>query len=193
MSEPVALDRSLSLTQMVLYGLGTTVGAGIYALIGEIANVAGSLAPWSFLLAAMLAGFTALSFAQLSARFPRAAGAALYVERGLDSASLARLVGILVIFAGTVSSAALLNGFVGYLHAFLEVPRSVAITGAGLILIGIAAWGIAESVWIAGIISIVEVLGLLWITSLAGTAIEPASLDLTLYVPDQAARERSGT
>ncbi len=192
MSEPVALDRSLSLTQMVLYGLGTTVGAGIYALIGEIANVAGSLAPWSFLLAAMLAGFTALSFAQLSARFPRAAGAALYVERGLDSASLARLVGILVIFAGTVSSAALLNGFVGYLHAFLEVPRSVAITGAGLILIGIAAWGIAESVWIAGIISIVEVLGLLWITSLAGTAIEPASLDLTLYVPDLSLAAWSG-
>ncbi len=177
---------------MVLYGLGTTVGAGIYALIGEIANVAGTLAPWSFLLAALLAGFTALSFAQLSSRFPRAAGAALYVERGLDSARLARLVGFLVIFAGAVSSAALLNGFVGYLHAFLEVPRGAVISGAGILIIGIAAWGIAESVWIAGVISIVEVLGLLWITGLAGTEITPASLNLALYVPDLSLAAWSG-
>ena len=58
MNGSVTLKRSLSLPMLVLYGLGTTIGAGIYALIGEIAGVAGYLAPFSFLLAALLAGVT---------------------------------------------------------------------------------------------------------------------------------------
>ena len=101
MTQPTALKRSLSLTQMVLYGVGTTVGAGIYALVGEITGVSGYLAPWAFLMAAALAAFTALSYAQLSARFPRAAGAALYVQEGLGLPRLAQLVGLLVVLAGT--------------------------------------------------------------------------------------------
>ena len=133
-----ALRRSLSQTQMVLYGLGTTVGAGIYALVGEIAGIAGHWAPWSFLLAAALAAFTALSFAELSARYPKAAGAALYVQNGFDSERLALVVGILVIVAGTVSSAALLNGFVGYLQEFIALPRTAVII-RGALLLGLSA------------------------------------------------------
>ena len=52
------LRRSLSLTLLVLYGLGTTVGAGIYALTGKIAGAAGLWTPVSFLLASLVAGFT---------------------------------------------------------------------------------------------------------------------------------------
>lgn len=179
-----ALRRSLSQTQMVLYGLGTTVGAGIYALIGEIAGIAGHWAPWSFLLAAALAAFTALSFAELSARYPKAAGAALYVQNGFDSERLALVVGILVIVAGTVSSAALLNGFVGYLQEFIALPRTAVILMAALLLGLIALWGIAESVWIAGLISVIEVAGLIWITSLSATAIEFGQVNVNLLIPD---------
>ena len=175
-----SLRRTLSLTQMVLYGLGTTVGAGIYALIGEIADVAGYAAPWSFLLAATLAGFTAISFAHLSARFPRAAGAALYVENGLGSARLAALVGLLVIAAGTVSSAALLNGFVGYLGEFIQIPRSAAIIVTALILVLVATWGIAESVWLAGLVSVVEVAGLLWVSWLCADSLDLSAVQFSV-------------
>ena len=51
------LKRSLTLPLMVLYGLGTTIGAGIYALVGELAAIAGYLAPASFLLAALMFPF----------------------------------------------------------------------------------------------------------------------------------------
>jgi len=184
MTQPTALKRSLSLTQMVLYGIGTTVGAGIYALIGEIAGVSGYLAPWAFLMAAALAAFTALSFAQLSARFPRAAGAALYVQQGLGLPRLALLVGLMVILAGVVSSAALLNGFVGYLQEFTGVDRTPIILAAGVVLCAVAVWGITESVWVAGIISVVEVLGLVWITVLAGQSIDYARIDVAQFTPD---------
>ena len=45
-----ALARRLNLSLLVLYGLGTTIGAGIYALMGEVAARAGMAAPLSFLL-----------------------------------------------------------------------------------------------------------------------------------------------
>ena len=151
---------------LVLYGLGTTVGAGIYALIGEIAGVAGNNAVWAFLLASLLAGFTACSFAELSARYPRTAGAALYAQSGFASARVGQIIGVLVALAGIVSSAALMNGFVGYLHEFIAVEREIMIAGCVAVLTGIAVWGVTQSVIVAGVISVIEVGGLIWIVLL---------------------------
>ena len=139
---------------LTLYGLGTTIGAGIYALLGEVAGVAGYGAPFSFLIASILAGFTACSFAELAARFPKAAGAALYVQQGFDTRKLSALVGLLVVASGLVSSAALVNGFYGYLRLFFEVDREIAIVMVCLMLGALAAWGIVESVTVAAVITL---------------------------------------
>lgn len=56
------LRRSLSLPMVTLYGMGTILGAGIYVLIGEVAGVAGIRAPLAFLVAAILAGFSAFAY-----------------------------------------------------------------------------------------------------------------------------------
>src|SRR5437016_4769032 len=68
------LKRTLTLTNAVLYGLGVTIGAGIYVLIGAAAARAGMYAPLAFVIAAVLMGLTAASFAELSGRMPVAAG-----------------------------------------------------------------------------------------------------------------------
>jgi amino acid transporter len=146
---------------LVLYGLGTTIGAGIYALVGELAGIAGFLSPAAFLLASLMAALTALSFAELSGRYPRCAGAALYVKEGFTSERLSLLVGLLVICAGLVSSAAIVNGFINYLNEFVEYDRTLAIILVCLAIGGIAAWGIAESVGIAAFVTLVEIGGLI--------------------------------
>ena len=64
------LRRTLSLWQVVLYGLGVTIGAGIYVLVGVAAGRSGIFAPIAFLAAALLLSFTALSFAELGTRLP---------------------------------------------------------------------------------------------------------------------------
>ncbi|MBE9567606.1 MAG: amino acid permease [Proteobacteria bacterium] len=175
MTGQVALRRTLSLPMMVLYGLGTTIGAGIYALVGEIAGVAGYYAPVSFLVASFMAGFTAISFAELCGRFPRAAGAAVYVRQGFASDHLSTIVGLLVITAGLVSASALVNGFVGYLHQFIGVERIVAIVLVTLLLGCIAAWGIAESVAIASLITVVEIGGLLLVVVVSSESLSMLS------------------
>jgi len=151
----------------VLYGLGTTIGAGIYALVGEMAAVSGYYAPVSFLLASVMAALTALSFAELSGRYPRCAGAALYVKEGLSSEPLSVIVGLLVVAAGLVSSAAIVNGFTGYLGEFVQLDRLTAIIIVTLAIGAIAAWGIAQSVSIAAFVTVVEIAGLLLVIAVS--------------------------
>ncbi len=179
----VSLKRTLSLPMIVLYGLGTTIGAGIYALAGEIAGVAGYYAPVSFLVASLMAGFTAISFAELCGRFPRAAGAALYVRQGFAFERLSTIVGLFVIAAGLVSAAALVNGFVGYLHQFIGIERAIAIVLITLLLGGIAAWGIVESVIIASLITVIEIGGLLMVIVISGDALSTFSVRWTELIP----------
>ena len=81
----VHLKRVLTLPLVVLYGLGVTIGAGIYVLVGETAGRAGMAAPSAFLLAALVMLFPALSFAELACRYPFAAGAAQYSEESFRS------------------------------------------------------------------------------------------------------------
>jgi amino acid transporter len=162
------LKRALGLPMLTLYGLGTTIGAGIYALLGEVAGTAGYGAPLSFLVASLVAGFTACSFAELSSRFPRAAGAALYVQQGFKLPKLGTVVGLLVVASGLVSAAALVNGFYGYLQEFIALERTVAIVLVCLILGALAAWGIVESVTVAATITLVEIGGLVMIVAISG-------------------------
>lgn len=107
------LQRRLGLPLLVLYGLGTTVGAGIYALLSDIALTAGVFAPWAFVLASSLAALSALSFAELSNRYPKAGATALYVEHGFGSRHFATAIGLLLVLSAISSGAALVNGMVG--------------------------------------------------------------------------------
>ena len=95
----VSLRRALSLPLIVLYGLGVTIGAGIYVLIGATAGVAGIHAPLSFCLAALVMAPTAASFAELSGRMPISAGEAAYVRAGFNSPAMALVVGLMVVTA----------------------------------------------------------------------------------------------
>jgi len=177
------LRRVIGLPGLVLYGLGTTVGAGIYALVGEIAGQAGMTAPLSFLLASLMAGLTACSFAELAGRFPRAAGAALYVREGFGSRQLARVTGLLVVAAGVVSSAALVNAFTGYLSVFVRWDPVLVTAVAALTLGAVAAWGIAQSVTVAALITLVEVGALLVVIGLGGSGLVELVPRLPEFLP----------
>ena len=182
--EPPTLRRSLSLPLTVFYGLGTILGAGIYSLIGEVAGSAGMYAPLAFVIAAVIAAFTGLSYAELSSRYPRSAGEAVYVQQGLGWPPLSTTVGLLIVFAGVVSSATLANAFVGYvqkLAILLSSPQFVAdawylgrvpiMVTAILLLGGLALWGIRESVTVASIMTVIELGGLVLIIFVNGGAL----------------------
>src|ERR1043165_831363 len=78
--DPPRLRRALTLRLLTLYGIGVTVGAGIYVLIGAVTRHAGIHAPLAFVLAAIVMGLTVASYAELCGRYPVAAGEAAYVR-----------------------------------------------------------------------------------------------------------------
>lgn len=167
MNNKTELIRQLSLPMLIFYGIGTILGAGIYVLVGKVAGEAGFYTPFSFMFASLLAAFSAFSYAELSARFPRSAGEAIYIDEGFAIKKLSILVGLLVVTVGIVSVATLAHGFAGYVKVFFELPQSLIVITLVLFIGLICAWGIGQSVMIAAVMTIVEIIGLLIILYVA--------------------------
>ncbi len=182
MSEPT-LKRSIGYTLLTLYGLGTILGAGIYVLVGEVARTAGSAAPSAFLISALLAGVTAFSYAELASRLPRSAGEAVYVEAAFGLPAVATAVGWAVIVAGTVSAATMARGFVGYLDVFVVLSPSLGILAIVTAVGAIAAWGISESLTVAGAVTILEVAGLVLVCMVGGDNLTSLQNDWRSLLP----------
>ncbi len=177
------LRRSLSLPLVVLYGIGVTIGAGIYVLLGATAGRAGTYAPVSFVLASIVVAFSASSFAELSTRFPVSAGEAAYVRAGFQSDSLSLVVGFLVILSGVVASAAITVGSTGYLREFADLPDAALVSIVVLTVGAIAAWGIMESVIFASLFTIIEVGALLAIVTVGIGSNPDLVFDLPRVIP----------
>jgi amino acid transporter len=177
------LKRSLSLPLVTFYGIGTILGAGIYVLVGKVAGFAGMFTPFAFMMALLLAGFSAFSYAELSARFPKSAGEAVYVHEGLGWRKLSIIVGVSITFAGIISVATLLHGFVGYLQVYLGLPDALVIITLGLSIGLIVAWGITESVMIATLMTLVEMAGLILIIWVARDSFGQLPAQLPEMVP----------
>lgn len=157
----MTLKRSLSVPLLVLYGVGVTVGAGIYVLVGAASARAGALAPVAFALAALVMGLTGATFAELAGRVPLSAGEAAYVRAGFRSNHAALIVGALVLGVATISAAAIAKGAVGYLQYFLPWPAG-GLTMLTVLAMGlIASHGVREAISVAAVMTIVEVGGLL--------------------------------
>jgi amino acid transporter len=178
-----ALRRRLGLPLLLLYGVGITIGAGIYVLIGAVAGHAGVYAPWSFALAAAAMALTVGSYAELSTRFPVSAGEAAYVRAATKSRAASTAVGLLTLLIGIVASATVSLGAAGYIGEYVALPRGV-IAGAVLIALGaVAAWGILESVLIASVFTLIEVGGLALIVVAGLQAGVPVAAVLTTPPP----------
>jgi len=148
---------------LTLYGVGNIVGAGVYVLIGKIAEPAGYLAVAAFLLAALVAFCAALSYAELASRFPVSAGVAVYLHEAFRARRLSTVVGVMLVGAGIVSTATLLKGFAGYFYQFVTWPQWFSMMLMAIILVTIMLKGIKESVGMAALLTIIEVGGLLFL------------------------------
>ncbi|QQS26925.1 amino acid permease [bacterium] len=154
------LKRSLGLWLMALYGLGNIVGAGIYVLIGKVAGEAGYGTALAFVIASIVAGLTALSYMELSARFPVSAGATAFVHGAFNKSSLSRIIGILMVVSGVVSTGVLARGFAGYTQLIVPLPEPVLIIVVITILTLVAVKGMKESATLATIFTFIELIGL---------------------------------
>ena len=158
---PPVLSRTLSLTQLVFYGVGTIVGAGIYTIVGAAAGLAGHGVWVSMLLAGIAAFLTALSYAELVAMYPRAGAEYHFLKAAFPKAPLVSfMAGFLVALNAVATSATVSLAFAGYLNVFVQVPA--LLTGFALLAICTALniIGIRQTTWVSIGLILIEVAGL---------------------------------
>jgi len=164
MTEPekTELERELGLLEVTLSGVGIILGAGIYALIGKAAALAGNSVWLSFAIAALIAVFTGLSYAELSSIFPRASAEYEYTNRAFGE-RLAFVVGWLIIFSGVIGASTVALGFGGYFLALTGLPVLPSAVLLILLLSLVLLWGIKISAWFAIVFTLIETAGLLMV------------------------------
>jgi len=178
MEKSPTLKRDLGFLLLVFYGLGNILGAGIYVLVGKVAGIAGYYAPFAFVISAFVAYFTALSYAELSARFPYSAGEALYVQKGFNNKNLTIAAGLIVCMSAIVSAATISHGFIGYLQVYIDIPDTIGIILITLLLGVIASRGITQAVGVAAALTVLEIIGLLIIV-VSGTEVFSQTANFT--------------
>lgn len=156
MSEAARLRKVLSLPWLVFYGVGVTVGAGIFALIAEIIGIAGDHAVYAFLLAGIVAAVTARSYASLAHAYPHAAGAAFFVREGLGRGP-GLLVGFGVIATAVASSAVIAVAFARHVESFSAIPQVWTLVAVLGVMATVALIGVKESIALAALITLLEV------------------------------------
>lgn len=167
-NEQPKLKRSLSLPLVIFYGVGTMLGLGVYIFIGQVIGKAGMLTPVAFIVAATVALFSGFSFGELAGRIPKSAGEMNFIHRAFNLKWLSALIGWLIVLSGIASTATAVNGYVGYVHVFAQIPPWLIMVGVILILGTVAAWGITESAIVMTIFTILDVSALLFIIFLTG-------------------------
>jgi basic amino acid/polyamine antiporter, APA family len=179
----VKLSREVGVILLLFYGLGNILGAGIYVLVGKVAGIAGYFSVLSFLLACVIALFTALSYMELASRYPVSAGEAVYVQEGLGSRPLSIAFGLLIATAGLVSAATIAHGFAGYLGQFMQINKEVSILLLIVLLVSISIASIKVSVVIASLMTVLEIAGLLMIIYYGSDKITTPTIAMSAFVP----------
>jgi amino acid transporter len=165
--EETRLNRVITRPMLTFFILGDILGAGIYSLTGDVAaNVGGAI--WaSFLVAFLLALVTAFAYLELVTKYPRAAGAALYVHRAFHVTILSFMVTIAVMASGVTSAsfAATRVGGDYFTGLFgVEDPPMKLIAVAVILLVAVINYrGVGESIRINIAITMVELSGLVFI------------------------------
>lgn len=161
----MGLRRTLGLAQVTLAGIGVILGAGVYALIGPAAGLAGPALWLAFLLTGVAAGCTAYAYARIGSMRPRDSPEFQYTALAFGN-RVGFVAGWLMLAADLLAVATVALGFGGYLAHLAGVPM---VAGALALLVAAGAIllvGVGESVGLAIALTIVEAAGLVFVIAI---------------------------
>ncbi len=173
-----SLRRGIGPWLLLFFIVGDIIGAGIYALVGQVGAQVGGAIWTAFLLALVLGVFTAFSYAELVTKYPRAGGTATYAHNAFKVPFVSFIVAFAVAASSLFSAGVLSRTFGGdYLKQFIDVP-TVLVALVFIVVVGlINFWGISESVRINVAFTLIEVFGLLLIVLIGVVVLSAGSGD----------------
>lgn len=115
--------NSISLLGAVSMGTGVMIGAGIFALTGQVAQLAGSWFPLAFLLAAIIVGFSAYSYILMSNAYPSAGGIAMYLKKAYGKSAITGACALLMYFSMVINESLVARTFATYTLQLFEFEK----------------------------------------------------------------------
>jgi amino acid transporter len=172
------LARKVGPVLLLFFIVGDILGGGIYTLAGKVGAEVGGAIWLAFLTAFIVAMLTACSYAELVSKYPRAAGAALYVNKAFNRPFLTFMIAFAVMASGITSASTLARGFAGdALSEFVDI-KVIPVAIAFLLIVAlINARGISESVRVNAALTVIEVGGLLLVVVIGIAALGDAGSD----------------
>ena len=125
------LKRSIGLVGLTAIGIGGTIGTGIFFILSQAVPMAGPAVVWSFVLAAIVAGLTAVCYAELAGAVPVAGSSYSYAYATLGELT-ALCVGACLLLEWGVAAAAVAVGWSEYVNQLLgnlfgvQIPEALA-------------------------------------------------------------------
>ena len=173
------LKRGIGRVLLLFFVVGDIVGAGIYALVGEVGAITGGAIWTAFLSAFVLAAFTAASYVELVTKYPRAGGSATYAHNAFGTPFVSFIVAFAVAASSITSASVLTLAFSGdYLSQFVNVPILLAAVVFLIVVSFINFYGISESVRINVVLTCVELFGLFLIILIGVLALGGGTVDI---------------
>ncbi|MBI1355740.1 MAG: amino acid permease [Acidobacteria bacterium] len=142
---------SLSLGGAVAIGTGVMIGAGIFALTGQVAELAKGLFPVAFLAAAIVAGLSSYSYVKLANAYPSAGGIAKFLEKAYGKGLLTATYALMMYFSMVINESLVARTFGTYTLRLFDAKDEdwlVPALGVGLLLTAFLV-NIAGNEWIS--------------------------------------------
>jgi amino acid transporter len=130
--------NSLSLTGAVSMGTGVMIGAGIFALLGQVAELSGNLFPIAFVIGAAISAFSAYSYVKLSNAFPSAGGIGMYLKKEYGKTTFTAFAALLMAFSMIINESLVARTFGTYVLQLFDVEKDtfwVPVLGVALIVL----------------------------------------------------------
>lgn len=129
--------NSLILKGAVSLGTGVMIGAGIFALLGQVAELAGTLFPTVFLIGAIVTAFSAYSYIKFSSTYPSAGGIAMYLEKAYGKGLITGFGALLMAFSMVINESLVARTFGTYTIQLFNIEEGsfiVPLLGVGLLV-----------------------------------------------------------
>jgi len=133
---PQYKQNSLSLIGAIALGTGVMIGAGIFALTGQMAEMTGEFFPLAFLSAALIVSFSAYSYVKMSNAYPSAGGIGMYLQKAYGPTLTTAFHALLMYFSMVIAQSFLARTFGSYTLELFDVgDRSLLVPLLGVALL----------------------------------------------------------
>lgn len=180
--------NSLSLTGAVSMGTGVMIGAGIFALLGQVAELSGQYFPIAFMVGGIISAFSAYSYIKMSNAHPSAGGIAMYLEKAYGKGTVTATAALLMAFSMVINESLVARTFGTYTLQLFDVGEDsfwVPVLGVTL-LIGAFLINILQNEFIGKSSFVMALLKVGGILVFAIGALWAAGFTVNAVVPDEA-------